>query len=63
MEDIIQEIISVYQSHRNPEHIMVHDFYDFDNLKDKIIIKNISFRNALYNSKIRASTKNNLKII
>lgn len=39
LEDIIQEIISVYQSHRNPEHIMVHDFYDFDNLKDKIIIK------------------------
>ena len=39
LEDIIQEIISVYQSHRNPEHIMVHDFYDFDKLKDKIIIK------------------------
>lgn len=42
LEDIIEDILEVYESNRNPEHISVQQFFDFDKLKDKIIIKVIS---------------------
>lgn len=39
LEDIIEDILSVYELNRNPENIAVEQFYDFDKLKDKIIVK------------------------
>ena len=39
MEDIIEDILRVYEQNRNPEKIHTEQFYDFDKLKDKIIVK------------------------
>lgn len=39
LEDIIEDILGIYESNRNPKHISVQQFYDFDKLKDKIIVK------------------------
>ena len=42
MDDIIDDILSIYESNRHPENISVEQFYDFDKLKDKIIVKVIN---------------------
>jgi len=39
MEDIIEDILAIYELNRNPQNISVEQFYDFDKLKDKIIVK------------------------
>lgn len=39
LESILDELISVYESHRNHDDIPAENYFDFDLIKDKIIVK------------------------
>lgn len=42
LDSILSELISIYETHCNCDDIPVADYYDFDVLKDKIIVKIIN---------------------